>query len=47
MILLKNVCIVSRINRPKEKDEEIRVLEETGLFGWKVRLALQKLWKCG
>ena len=45
--LIRNVCIVSRINRPKENDEEIRVLEETGLFGWKVRLALQKLWKCG
>lgn len=47
MKLVKNVCIVTRINKPEERDEEIRKLEESGLFGWKVQLALQKLWECG
>lgn len=47
MKLVKDVCIVSRINKPEERDEEIRKLKATGLFGWKVELALQKLWECG
>jgi 4-amino-4-deoxy-L-arabinose transferase-like glycosyltransferase len=47
MKLVKDVCIVARVNKPEERDEEIRKLEETGLFGWKVQLALQKLWECG
>jgi hypothetical protein len=47
MKLVKDVCIVSRINKPEERDKEIRKLEATGLFGWKVQLALQELWECG
>jgi 4-amino-4-deoxy-L-arabinose transferase-like glycosyltransferase len=47
MKLVKDICIVARVNKPEERDEEIRKLEEIGLFGWKVQLALQKLWECG
>ena len=44
--LLKGVCFVSRISNPTLKDQKIRELDKSGLFGWKVHLELQKKWEC-
>jgi 4-amino-4-deoxy-L-arabinose transferase-like glycosyltransferase len=44
--LLKGICFVTRINNPTLKDQKIRELDKTGLFGWKVHLELQKKWEC-
>ena len=43
---LKDVCFATRIYNPNLKDQTIREVDTTGLFGWKVHLEIQKRWEC-